>query len=103
MGYNFIMRINCPRCGLELSKLSHRDKNGWCDDTGQANSEVLSSWGRRIIFPDIGKDAYNPSEGLLGAVARGWCSEANENKTMDSDLAYDIARSVYQYLKGTQK
>jgi hypothetical protein len=33
-------------------------------------------------------------ESLLGAVARGWCYEANANKTMDSDLAVAIAKEV---------
>jgi len=44
------------------------------------------------------KDKW-PSEGLIGAVARGWCSEANENKTMDPDLAFDIVTSVHRYLQ----
>jgi len=44
-----------------------------------------------------------PSEGLIGAVAQGWCSEANEGKDMDSDLAFDIATSVHRYLQSRQQ
>jgi hypothetical protein len=40
----------------------------------------------------------NPDPELVGAVARGWCSEANEGKEMDPDLAYDIACRVEEYL-----
>ena len=31
---------------------------------------------------------------LLGAVARGWCHDANANKVMDEELATAIAREV---------
>src|SRR5690349_21508031 len=44
------------------------------------------------------KDKW-PSEGLIGAVAQGWCAEANGGKVMDSDLAFDIATSVHRYLQ----
>lgn len=37
------------------------------------------------------KEAQNP---LLEAVARGWCSEANKHKEMDSALAYAIVNQV---------
>ena len=33
-------------------------------------------------------------EDVLGAVARGWCSKKNENKTMDIDLAEAITTEV---------
>lgn len=34
-------------------------------------------------------------EEILGAVARGWCSEANKHKVMDTELASAIAEEVY--------
>jgi len=39
------------------------------------------------------------SEELLGAIARGWCSEKNSHKTMDSDLALAIFDEVERQIK----
>ncbi|KKL62116.1 hypothetical protein LCGC14_2188450 [marine sediment metagenome] len=33
-------------------------------------------------------------EGILGAVARGWCSKKNENKVMDPDLVEAITDEI---------
>ena len=38
-------------------------------------------------------------EELLGAIARGWCSEKNSHKTMDPDLALAIFDEVEQQIK----
>jgi len=38
-------------------------------------------------------------EELLGAIARGWCSEKNSHKTMDSDLALAIFDEVERQIK----
>jgi hypothetical protein len=38
-------------------------------------------------------------EELLGAIARGWCSEKNAHKTMDSDLALAIFDEVERQIK----
>jgi hypothetical protein len=38
-------------------------------------------------------------EELLGAIARGWCSEKNSHKTMDSDLAVAIFDEVEQQIR----
>ena len=46
----------------------------------------------------IVKECINREE-LLGAIARGWCSEKNEHKTMDSDLAVAIFDEVEQQIK----
>jgi len=35
---------------------------------------------------------------ILGAVARGWCHEVNEKKTMDVDLAIAIAEEVAKHI-----
>jgi hypothetical protein len=46
----------------------------------------------------IVKECINREE-LLGAIARGWCSEKNQHKTMDSDLALAIFDEVEQQIK----
>jgi hypothetical protein len=38
-------------------------------------------------------------EELLGAIARGWCSEKNSHKTMDADLALAIFDEVEQQIR----
>ena len=38
-------------------------------------------------------------EELLGAIARGWCSEKNSHKTMDPDLALAIFDEVERQIK----
>jgi hypothetical protein len=38
-------------------------------------------------------------EALLGAIARGWCSEKNSHKEMDSDLALAIFDEVERQIK----
>jgi hypothetical protein len=53
----------------------------------------------------IVRECVNREE-LLGAIARGWCSEKNSHKTMDSDLALAIFVEVEQQIKkhfGVQK
>lgn len=47
-GYNFYMRVSC-QCGVCIEKHSHRNKQGWCDDSGQAASEVVAAWNTRYI------------------------------------------------------
>jgi hypothetical protein len=47
MGYNFTVRVTCSGCGLTISRGSHQGKAGWCDDTGQAESEVVKAWNTR--------------------------------------------------------
>lgn len=38
-------------------------------------------------------------EEVLGAIARGWCSDKNSHKTMDSDLAYAIYDELEKLFK----
>jgi len=42
-------------------------------------------------------------EEILGAIARGWCSEKNSSKTMDSDLAMAIADEIKAILRKAQE
>jgi hypothetical protein len=46
----------------------------------------------------IVRECINREE-LLGAIARGWCSEKNSHKTMDSDLAVAIFDQVEQHIR----
>ena len=46
----------------------------------------------------IVRESINREE-LLGAIARGWCSEKNSHKTMDSDLAVAIFDEVEQHIR----
>ena len=46
----------------------------------------------------IVRECINREE-LLGAIARGWCSEKNSHKEMDSDLALAIFDEVEQQIK----
>ena len=46
----------------------------------------------------IVRECVNREE-LLGAIARGWCSEKNSHKTMDSDLALAIFDEVERQIK----
>ena len=46
----------------------------------------------------IVRECINREE-LLGAIARGWCSEKNSHKTMDPDLALAIFDQVERQIK----
>ena len=45
-GYNFKMVITC-KCGITLVKDSSTDKQGWCNDTGQALKTLINTWNSR--------------------------------------------------------
>lgn len=38
---------------------------------------------------------------IRGAVARGWCADANRHKEMDSDLAEAVSQEVYKLMTTT--
>lgn len=46
-GYNFRMTIKCI-CGLEIARYSVHDKNGWCNDKGEAEAAVTKAWNQRV-------------------------------------------------------
>ena len=61
------------------------------------------SWEEQTKFMErfaelIVRECVNREE-LLGAIARGWCSEKNSHKTMDPDLALAIFDEVEQQIK----
>lgn len=45
-GYNFAMSIVC-KCGASISRSSSSDKNGWCNDEGEAEAAVIKAWNSR--------------------------------------------------------
>ena len=55
--------------------------------------EVLEKFAELIV-----RECINREE-LLGAIARGWCSEKNSHKTMDPDLALAIFDEVERQIK----
>ena len=66
------------------------EKQCWDHQTNHLDSKKFAEL--------IVKECINREE-LLGAIARGWCSEKNEHKTMDSDLALAIFDEVEQQIK----
>ena len=59
----------------------------------EVNSMQLQKFAELIVAECVNR------EELLGAIARGWCSEKNAHKTMDSDLALAIFDEVEQHIK----
>ena len=45
-GYNFKVSISC-KCGATISAGSKHDKQGWCDDKGEAMEAVIKAWNAR--------------------------------------------------------
>jgi len=46
-GYGFRVTVSCPQCCAHITRNSHRDKIGWCDDKGEAEAAVIEAWNRR--------------------------------------------------------
>ena len=45
-GYNFTVSIEC-KCGVVMLQNSRSDKNGWCNDKGEAKAAVIKAWNNR--------------------------------------------------------
>jgi hypothetical protein len=69
------------------------------DDSGRemidnyTPEEYLAKFAELLV-----RECINREE-LLGAIARGWCSEKNSHKTMDPDLALAIFDEVERQIK----
>ena len=63
-----------------------KDPNKWVDYFSEKFAELIV------------RECINREE-LLGAIARGWCSEKNSHKTMDPDLAVAIFDEVERQIK----
>ena len=62
-----------------------------------SEQEYAAEFNRRFAELIV-KECINREE-LLGAIARGWCSEKNSHKTMDPDLALAIFDEVERQIK----
>jgi hypothetical protein len=60
---------------------------------GHVNNYMVEQFAESIV-----RECVNREE-LLSAIARGWCSEKNSHKIMDSDLALAIFDEVEQQIK----
>ena len=49
-GYNFTIRIACTGCAASIQRGSVHDKNGWCNDTGQALASAIAAWNLRAAL-----------------------------------------------------
>ena len=63
------------------------------------NEQTLTGWLNPEKFAELIVQECVNREELLGAIARGWCSEKNQHKTMDSDLALAIFDEVERQIK----
>ncbi len=57
------------------------------------NTKQLEKFAELLVLECVNR------EELLGAIARGWCSEKNKHKTMDPDLAIAIFDEVEKQIK----
>ena len=65
-----------------------------CSGDSESHTEVdVEKFAELIV-----RECINHEE-LLGAIARGWCSEKNSHKTMDPDLAVAIFDEVERQIK----
>lgn len=78
-GYNFTITIGC-RCGVSVSRKSHEDKSGWCNDTGQATLAVVEAWNRRAQDFDAMRQRVELLERLLSTARDYVYSELEERK-----------------------
>jgi hypothetical protein len=60
---------------------------------GYVTEEQILKFAELIVRECVNREA------LLGAIARGWCSEKNSHKTMDSDLAVAIFDEVEKQIR----
>ena len=80
---------------------------------GKEEQDFLFINGKGASKPDANWDKVIPlythpvkeltDEEIAGAVARGWCSEKNSMKTMDSDLSWAIVEELKVILRKAQK
>jgi hypothetical protein len=66
---------------------------GCWEDLDTYTQEGIEKFAELIVRECVNREA------LLGAIARGWCSEKNSHKTMDSDLAVAIFDEVEQQIR----
>jgi len=83
-GYNFTVTVAC-KCGLRIDRASHQGKQGWCDDSGQAEAEAIAAWNSRAqpAAPADAEPSVAPEpvawEGGEGWESLAWELCADEN------------------------
>ena len=81
----------------ERTKQLWKESQQWNgSDDGRGGLKILESVDK---FAELIVAECANREELLGAIARGWCSEKNSHKTMDSDLALAIFDEVERQIK----
>jgi len=75
-----------------IRELAEQAGDDW-DHTLESDKEFLKKFAELIVRECVNREA------LLGAIARGWCSEKNSHKTMDPDLALAIFDQVEQQIR----
>lgn len=82
--------------GTKFDDLMYRaglTAQGCWDEMDDYDRNAIEKFAQLIVQECVNR------EQLLGAIARGWCSEKNSHKTMDSDLALAIFDEVERQIK----
>ena len=77
------------------------DLDTWFTDEDYQNLDDLLKEGMFPLYTYPVKELTD--EEIAGAVARGWCSEKNSMKVMDSDLAWAIVEEIKAILRKAQE
>ena len=86
-----IMPFHKCKAGRTMNeRIKQFEKQCWDHQTNHLDTEKFAEL--------IVRQCINREE-LLGAIARGWCSEKNSHKTMDPDLALAIFDEVERQIK----
>ena len=78
---------------VEADFMLCEDYHFYSEGQSQKTTDGLQKFAELIVKECVNREA------LLGAIARGWCSEKNSHKTMDPDLALAIFDEVEQQIK----
>ena len=80
------------RFGKLAEQASHQSPDGY-PVTIPYSKDFAEKFAELIVAECVNREA------LLGAIARGWCSETNSHKTMDPDLAVAIFDEVERQIR----
>jgi len=87
------IRELAEQAGYYLYDLTETHECKTVETDSQDEWITLEKFAQLIVAECVNREA------LLGAIARGWCSEKNSHKTMDSDLAVAIFDEVEQQIR----
>ena len=86
-GYNFYAVVSCV-CGISLRKPSRQDKNGWCNDTGQAVEDATEAWNRRATA-EIENEAYERAAKVCDTTWNG-----DSDTILEADACNECAAAI---------